>query len=192
MASNLTTKRFVLILHHRLHCVGFPPRLSGEDKLRCSFKDSKAALAVLACNSIGSLIYVNAFVESNCETAITHSSTETIPPWNLAALVSDIRSWSTNLQLSFSWTKRDNNKVAHSASCFASLSSLLFRWDVWFPYELSSLSKRSWSVYDFASVDLPPHYLELFGLYDPVAFMAELVLPKDRTKSAYGTTIIAG
>ncbi|GJS59705.1 hypothetical protein Tco_0654489, partial [Tanacetum coccineum] len=46
-------------------------------------------------------------------TAITLSSTKTIPPWNLAALVSDIRSWSTNLKLSFSWTKRDNNKVAH-------------------------------------------------------------------------------
>ncbi|GJX72138.1 G-type lectin S-receptor-like serine/threonine-protein kinase, partial [Tanacetum coccineum] len=191
MASNLTTKRFVLILHHRLHCVGFPPQLSGEDKLRCSFKDSKAALAVLACNSIGSLIYVNgmpcssmsplhadvlavhyacqlafrrgwsqAFVESDCETAITLSSTETIPPWNLAALVSDIRSWSTNLQLSFSWTKRDNNKVAHWAACFASLSALPFRWDVWFPYELSSLSR---SDMNNGSSNSQPFFFSLFS-----------------------------
>ncbi|GJZ32468.1 nucleotide-binding alpha-beta plait domain-containing protein [Tanacetum coccineum] len=93
MASNLTTKAV-------------------------SFKDSKAALAVVAL-STGSLIYVNSMlcssmsplhakvlavhyacqlafrrgwsqviVESDYQTAITLSSTETIPPWNLAALVS--------------------------------------------------------------------------------------------------------
>ncbi|GKC44980.1 reverse transcriptase [Tanacetum coccineum] len=100
MASNLTTKAV---------------------KINCdaTFKDSKAALAIVARDSTGSLIYVDgmpcssmsplhaevlavhyacqlpfrrgwsqAIVESDCETTITLSSTETIPPSNLAALVS--------------------------------------------------------------------------------------------------------
>nr|GEY25907.1 ethylene-responsive transcription factor ERF011-like [Tanacetum cinerariifolium] len=136
MASNLTTK--------------------------AAFKDSKAALVVardstcfliyvdgMPCSSMYPLHvevlvvhyacqlafhrgWSQAIVESDCQTAITLSSTKMIPPWNLDALVSDIRSWSANLQLSFSWTKRDNNKVAHWVTCFASLSALPFRWDVSF------------------------------------------------------------
>ncbi|GJU04927.1 reverse transcriptase [Tanacetum coccineum] len=68
-----------------------------------------------------------AIVESDCQTAITLSSTKTITPWNFAGLVNNIRSWSTNLQLSFSWTKRENNKVAHWVARFAYSSALPFR-----------------------------------------------------------------
>ncbi|GJS30393.1 putative reverse transcriptase domain-containing protein [Tanacetum coccineum] len=89
-------------------------------KINCdaAFKDSKAALAIVARDSTGSLIYVDGMpyssmsplhaevlavhyacqlafrrgwfqtiVESDCQTAITLLSTETIPPWNLTALV---------------------------------------------------------------------------------------------------------
>ncbi|GJV16027.1 reverse transcriptase [Tanacetum coccineum] len=178
MASNLTPK--AVCPHFTSHTSQrwISPH-SSQVKINCdaTFKDSKAALAVVACNFTGSLIYVDgmpcssmsplhaevlvvhyacqlafrhhwsqAIVESDCQTAITLSSMETIPPWNLAALVSDIRSWSANLKLSFSRTKRDNNKVAHWAACFASLSSLPFRWDISFPYELSSLSRSD--MYD--------------------------------------------
>nr|GFA12791.1 MAK10-like protein [Tanacetum cinerariifolium] len=67
------------------------------------------------CVSIGISSWL---VSSNCRIRLSDGYHpliygKTIPPWNLADLVSDIRSWSTNLQLSFSWTKRDNYKVAH-------------------------------------------------------------------------------
>ncbi|GJU47905.1 ethylene-responsive transcription factor ERF011-like protein [Tanacetum coccineum] len=178
MASNLSPKAVCPHFTSQTSLRWIPPHCS-QVKINCdaAFKDSKAALAVVARDSTGSLIYVDgmpcssmsplhaevlavhyacqlafrrgwsqAIVESDCQTAITLSSTETIPPWNLAALVSDIRSWSANLKLSFSWTKRDNNKVAHWAACFASLSTLPFRWDVSFPYELSSLSRSDMYV----------------------------------------------
>nr|GEU98086.1 cytochrome P450 [Tanacetum cinerariifolium] len=105
------------------------------------FVDIQVLAVHYACQLAFRRGWSQAIVESDCQTSITLSSTETIPSWNLAALISDIRSWSANLQLSFSWTKRDNNKVAHWATRFASLSALPFRWDTSFPYELSFFSR---------------------------------------------------
>ncbi|GKD53647.1 protein SCAI [Tanacetum coccineum] len=119
---SLRFKRFVDIY---FTSVDSPPHYSSQVKINCdaTFKDSNIALAIVARDSTGSLIYVDgmpcssmsplhaevlavhyacqlpfrrgwsqAIVESDCETTITLSSTETIPPSNLAALVSDIRS----------------------------------------------------------------------------------------------------
>ncbi|GJW68796.1 ribonuclease H-like domain-containing protein [Tanacetum coccineum] len=112
-----------LSLEHTLTSIN--AQLNEFVKINCdaAFKDSKAALTIVARDSTSSLIYVDdmpyssmsplhaevlavhyacqlafhrgwfqAIVESDCQTAITFLSTETIPPWNLAALVSNIRS----------------------------------------------------------------------------------------------------
>ncbi|GKG04086.1 reverse transcriptase, partial [Tanacetum coccineum] len=74
----------------------------------------------LACH-LASCQY--AIVESDSQVAISLSSTDTDPPWSIDALVADIRLWSKNMNLTFSWMSRDNNKVAHYAARLASSST---------------------------------------------------------------------
>ncbi|GJX83695.1 hypothetical protein Tco_0333176 [Tanacetum coccineum] len=78
---------------------------------------------------------------SNAQVAISFSSTDTVSPWSIDALVADIRLWSKNMNLTFSWTSRHNNKVAHYAARLASSSTFSFSWDVSFPVELTSLAR---------------------------------------------------
>ncbi|GJU59354.1 reverse transcriptase [Tanacetum coccineum] len=84
--------------------------------------------------------WVGAIVESDSQLTISLSSTETIPPWSLGSLIEDIRTWSKNLHLTFSWTNRSNNQVAHWTAQFTLSSNQCITWDVSFPTELTSLS----------------------------------------------------
>ncbi|GJS66791.1 hypothetical protein Tco_0681355 [Tanacetum coccineum] len=96
-------------------------------KINCdaAFKDSTAAIAIVGLDSSGSILHVY----------------DTVPPWSIDALVADIRLWSKNMNLTFSWTSRHNNKVAHYAARLASSSTFSFSWDVSFPVELTSLAR---------------------------------------------------
>lgn len=94
-----------------------------------------------ACHLASCRDWYHAIVESDSKVAISLSSTENVPPWSIAALVADIRFWSKNMHLSFSWTSRDNNQVAHCAARLASSSTFPFSWDVCFPFELTSLAR---------------------------------------------------
>ncbi|GKD80169.1 hypothetical protein Tco_1342790, partial [Tanacetum coccineum] len=80
------------------------------------------------------------FVESDSKATISLSSTEIVPPWSIAALLADICLWSKNIELSFSWTSRDNNQVALYVARLTS-STLPFNWDVSFPHKLNSLAR---------------------------------------------------
>ncbi|GJY72989.1 hypothetical protein Tco_0477420 [Tanacetum coccineum] len=82
-----------------------------------------------------------AFVESDSKASISLSSAEIVPPWSIAALLADIRLWSKNIELSFSWTSRDNNQVALYVARLTS-STLPFNWDVSFPHKLNSLARN--------------------------------------------------
>ncbi|GJS50441.1 reverse transcriptase [Tanacetum coccineum] len=95
-----------------------------------------------ACHLASCRGWYHAIVESDSQVAISLSSTDIVPPWSIDALVADIRLWSKNMNLTFSWTSRDNNKVAHYAARFASSSIFSFSWDVSFPVELTSLARN--------------------------------------------------
>nr|GEU58951.1 ribonuclease H-like domain-containing protein [Tanacetum cinerariifolium] len=71
--------------------------------------------------------------------AISLSSANIVPPWSFDALVANILLWSKNMNLTFSWTSRDNNQVAHYAARLASSSTFPFSWDVSF-LSLTTLS----------------------------------------------------
>nr|GEU63318.1 retrovirus-related Pol polyprotein from transposon TNT 1-94 [Tanacetum cinerariifolium] len=60
-----------------------------------------------------------AIVELDLQTAISLSSLEVVPPWSLGALIDDIRTWSRNLQLTFSWINQVSNQMAHWTAHFA-------------------------------------------------------------------------
>jgi hypothetical protein len=85
--------------------------------------------------------WCGAIVESDSQMAISLSSSETVPPWSLSALIDDIRTWSKNLQLTFSWVNRVNNQVAHWTAQFALSSNQCIMWDVSYPCELTSLAR---------------------------------------------------
>ncbi|GKE44694.1 reverse transcriptase, partial [Tanacetum coccineum] len=94
-----------------------------------------------ACHLASCRRWYHAIVESDSQVATSLSSTDTVPSWSIDALVADIRLWSKNMNLTFSWTSRDNNKVAHYAARLASSSTFSFSWDVSFPVELTSLAR---------------------------------------------------
>ncbi|GJU83416.1 reverse transcriptase [Tanacetum coccineum] len=145
-----------------------PPPHSPLVKINCgaAFKDSTAAIAIVGRDSLGSISHVYGTpcyassplhaeifaIHSACHlalcrgwyhaiVAISFSSTDTVPPWSIDALVANIRLWSKNMDLTFSWTSRHNNKVAHYAARLASSSTFCFSWDVSFPVELTSLAR---------------------------------------------------
>ncbi|GKF65050.1 reverse transcriptase [Tanacetum coccineum] len=81
----------------------------------------------LACHLALCRGWYYAIVESDSQVAISFSSTDTVPPWSIDALVADIRLWSKNMNLTFSWMSRHNNKVAHYAARLASSSTFFFQ-----------------------------------------------------------------
>nr|GEV92477.1 reverse transcriptase domain-containing protein [Tanacetum cinerariifolium] len=95
-----------------------------------------------ACHLASCRGWYHAIVESDSQVAISFSSSETVPPWSIAALVADSHLWSKNMDLSFSWTSRDNNKVAHCVARLASSFTFPFSRDVSLPHELTLLARR--------------------------------------------------
>nr|GEZ82491.1 hypothetical protein [Tanacetum cinerariifolium] len=83
----------------------------------------------------------NAIVESDSQIAISLSSLDMPLPWSLADLVDDIRLWAKEMYIRFSWVNRESNKVAHWVARNAFSSTVGFSWDVFFPDELTSLSR---------------------------------------------------
>lgn len=52
-------------------------------------------------------------IESDCASLISLSVSELVPPWEVSALITDIRKIGADLELSFSWTPREGNAAAH-------------------------------------------------------------------------------
>nr|GEV17724.1 ubiquitin carboxyl-terminal hydrolase 9-like [Tanacetum cinerariifolium] len=94
-----------------------------------------------ACSLASDRGWFNVTVESDSHLAISLACSEATPPWNLAALVDDIRLWANNMELSFSWVNRECNQVAHWVAPHAFSTTSSSSWDVYFPQELTSLAR---------------------------------------------------
>nr|GEW04320.1 F-box domain, FBD domain, leucine-rich repeat domain, L domain-like protein [Tanacetum cinerariifolium] len=115
-------------------------------KINCdaAFKDSTAAIAIVGRDSFGSILHVygtpcHVFSPLHAEIFAIHSTCHlaSCRGWYHAIVESD----SQNMNLTFSWMSRDNNKVAHYATGLTSSFTFSFSWDVSFPVELTSLAR---------------------------------------------------
>ncbi|GKD86598.1 hypothetical protein Tco_1357752, partial [Tanacetum coccineum] len=73
--------------------------------------------------------------------AISLAATEDVPPWALAALVSDIQHWKSRMNLQLCWTSRVCNFVAHQVAKVAYESDVNFIWHNNFPCEITSIAR---------------------------------------------------
>ncbi|GKA27966.1 F-box domain containing protein [Tanacetum coccineum] len=94
-----------------------------------------------ACNLALTNGWVGPIIESDSTDAIALSSSESVSPWAVGAIVADIRDRASRLNLQFSWVRRICNRVAHHLAGIAIKSDVNFCWDVNFPAELTSLMR---------------------------------------------------
>ncbi|KAF7139221.1 hypothetical protein RHSIM_Rhsim07G0138700 [Rhododendron simsii] len=80
----------------------------------------------LACAMANSLGLLEVEIESDNQMAIKLSASELVPPWEVGAVVQDIRLLSQSGGFSFKWVKREANGLAHLVASY-SLRSLLPR-----------------------------------------------------------------
>lgn len=137
-----------------------------------SFKDSSAAIGIVARNCSGSLLqclgekcrsesvlaaklsaiqstcilaatngWNHAFIESDSQSAISLASTEDVPPWSLAALVSDIQYWRSQMNLQLCWAPRACNFAAHHVARVAYVSDVNFIWLDNFPCDITFIAR---------------------------------------------------
>lgn len=81
-----------------------------------------------ACEMLFRLGMKEVVVESDNKQAITLSVSELVPPWNVRALVLDIRQYAKEGAFLFKWVCRSANKVAHEVASLALRSSLPCNW----------------------------------------------------------------
>ncbi|CAL5366655.1 unnamed protein product [Camellia sinensis] len=66
-----------------------------------------------ACLMAGALNLAAVDIESDCKSVIHLCVSEGVPPWELLALLSNVRSMATSRQLNFLWCPRMGNRAAH-------------------------------------------------------------------------------
>ncbi|CAL5375563.1 unnamed protein product [Camellia sinensis] len=93
----------------------------------------------MACLFAQSHSLTNVEIESDNRQVIQRSASKNVPLWELNVVIRDVRSLASQLQLSFSWTRRDNNKVAHWVAQSLASKSPPPLWNVFFPVSFSSL-----------------------------------------------------
>ncbi|KAI8551674.1 hypothetical protein RHMOL_Rhmol06G0204500 [Rhododendron molle] len=84
----------------------------------------------LACGMVKSLGIRRAIVESDNQMAIKLSVSELVPPWDVAAVVLDIRQLCEEEEIKCAWIKRSANGLAHSVAGQALKGLLLVNWVV--------------------------------------------------------------
>ncbi|KAL7243137.1 hypothetical protein ACSBR1_015538 [Camellia fascicularis] len=67
-------------------------------------------------------------VESDCKSVIYLCVSEGVPPWELLAMISDVRYLATNRQLNFVWCPRKGNRAAHWVASACLYNSLPNDW----------------------------------------------------------------
>ncbi|GJS38942.1 retrovirus-related pol polyprotein from transposon TNT 1-94 [Tanacetum coccineum] len=73
--------------------------------------------------------------------AISLSSLEAHPLCRFATLIDDIRLWAKNIHFTFSWVKREQNKVAHWVASHTYSTASRFSWDNTFPHDFTLLAR---------------------------------------------------
>ncbi|KAI8524768.1 hypothetical protein RHMOL_Rhmol13G0174800 [Rhododendron molle] len=69
-----------------------------------------------------------ALIESDNQTAIKLSVSESVPPWEVMAVVGDIRKLKMEEGISFAWIKREANGLAHAVAAEAMTGCLPVNW----------------------------------------------------------------
>lgn len=92
-----------------------------------------------ACEMVISLGLKDVEVESDNRQAILLSVSESVPPWDVRAVVLDIRHLATKGSISFRWVRRQANKAAHEVAALALRNSLPRNWSVNPPLSLISV-----------------------------------------------------
>lgn len=67
-------------------------------------------------------------MESNCKQAFLLSVSELVPPWDVAAIVLDIRDLAKASGIVFSWARQVANKAAHTVATSAKSGNLPCNW----------------------------------------------------------------
>ncbi|KAI8537679.1 hypothetical protein RHMOL_Rhmol09G0042900 [Rhododendron molle] len=92
-----------------------------------------------ACFMVSRSSWQGATVESDCREAILLSSSENIPPWEVAAVVLDIRELAKARGIIFSWARRTANKAVHTVAALAKSGNLPCNWVSSPPFSLLSV-----------------------------------------------------
>lgn len=69
-----------------------------------------------------------ALIESDNQVAIKLSAAELEPPWEVAAVVMDIRQMKMEENIGFAWIRRTANELAHTVASMALRNLLPFSW----------------------------------------------------------------
>ncbi|XP_028099060.1 uncharacterized protein LOC114298654 [Camellia sinensis] len=91
-------------------------------------------------------------IESDNQMVIKLCVSEQVPPWELSAIILDIRHFASVYHLSFSWTHRSNNRVAHWVATSQASQVLPVSWAGFPPDSLLSLLSTDVSPASAASV----------------------------------------
>ncbi|GMP60690.1 hypothetical protein CsSME_00023446 [Camellia sinensis var. sinensis] len=112
-----------------LQCCLLP---SDFQSIHCSSSASQveAHTVCLACLMVRAHHAMPVETESDNRPIIQLSVAETVPLWELSALILDIRWLASQHQMAFSWTSRMNNKVAHWVAKAQASNSLPISWVV--------------------------------------------------------------
>ncbi|PWA88349.1 hypothetical protein CTI12_AA119090 [Artemisia annua] len=115
-----------------LQCLG--EKCRSESVLAAELSAIRSACILAATNG-----WHHAFIESDSQSAISLASTEDVPPWSLAALVSDIEYWKSQMNLQLCWAPRECNFAAHHVAKVAYGSDVNFIWVDNFPCDITSI-----------------------------------------------------
>lgn len=99
-----------------------------------------------ACEMIISLGLKEVEVESDNRQAILLSVSESVPPWDVRAVVLDNRHLATKGSISFRWIRREANKAAHEVATLALRNSLPSNWIACPPMSLLSVLRKEVSL----------------------------------------------
>ncbi|XP_028084016.1 uncharacterized protein LOC114285186 [Camellia sinensis] len=91
-------------------------------------------------------------IESDNQMVIKLCVSEQVPPWELSAIILDIRYFASAYQLSFSWTHRSNNRVVNWVAKTQASQDLPVSWAVLPPVSLLSFLSADVSSADVTSV----------------------------------------
>ncbi|KAL7218004.1 hypothetical protein ACSBR2_011269 [Camellia fascicularis] len=94
---------------------------------------------VVACSMVRDLLLTNVVVESDNSLVMKLCVSKMVPPWDCMAIFSDIKGLSQMRNVSFCWTRRSYNRVAHWLAKDHTHRSLPVNWVVLPPLELCSL-----------------------------------------------------
>ncbi|KAL7251066.1 hypothetical protein ACSBR1_012987 [Camellia fascicularis] len=104
-----------------------------------SASQAEAHAVRMACLFAQTCSLLHVIIESDNRQVIQLSASKNVPLWELNAVIRNVKSLASQLQLSFSRTRRGNNKVAHWVAKSLASKSLPPLWNVYPPVSFSFL-----------------------------------------------------